>query len=205
MMKIYIEDIDERTVGRELEQSLEHLPGWRKAIAMNYCFPIDRLQSARAYLLLREALRLEYGNDVKTEFGYGENGKPFLLNYPDIHFNLSHCRKGVMCVVGDKPVGCDIEEIPHCLPEDVLGAAFCEQERMNIKNAANPCSEFARLWTRKESLLKLTGEGLTDNIATLLETEDADMFELYSQVFCSKGYACSVCGEKDLKIEKLKD
>lgn len=197
MMKIYIEDIDERTVGRDLEQSLGQLPAWRKKIAQSYHFAIDRLQSARAYLLLREALRREYGTDVKAEFGYGENGKPFLLNYPDIHFNISHCRKGVMCVVGDEPVGCDIEEIPRHLLEDVLLAAFCRQERIDIKNATNPCLEFARLWTRKESLLKLTGEGLTDGIDNILASENADGYELYSQVFSSKGYVCSACRRKN--------
>lgn len=40
------------------------------------------------------------GNPV---FEYVKHEKPVLRDYPDIHFNLSHCRRGIMCVIDDMP------------------------------------------------------------------------------------------------------
>ena len=51
------------------------------------------------------------------EFSYGEHGKPFLKNYPDWHFNISHCKNAVCCVLSRENVGIDIEEIKRCVDD----------------------------------------------------------------------------------------
>ena len=43
--------------------------------------------------------------------GIGEHGKPYLQDYPEVHFNLSHAGNRVMCVVSPEPAGCDIEGV----------------------------------------------------------------------------------------------
>lgn len=47
------------------------------------------------YLLLRYGLRKEYGINENVVLSEGSCGKPYLSNYPFVHFNLSHCDKGV--------------------------------------------------------------------------------------------------------------
>ena len=40
-----------------------------------------------------------------------ENGKPYIKDRPDIHFNISHCSGLVVCAFADKPVGIDAEMV----------------------------------------------------------------------------------------------
>lgn len=87
------------------------LPLWRLRQAEAFRFPADRLQCAESYLLLCRMLGERLGRVVKPRFAYGENGKPFLADFPGVHFNLSHCARAVLCAVADVPVGCDVEEV----------------------------------------------------------------------------------------------
>ena len=43
--------------------------------------------------------------------GEGKHGKPFLLEHPQIQFNISHCKNAVLCGIGSKPLGVDVETI----------------------------------------------------------------------------------------------
>jgi len=47
----------------------------------------------------------------KFRLGYGDYGKPYLMDWPEIHFSISHCKKGCGVMVADHPVGMDLEVI----------------------------------------------------------------------------------------------
>ena len=68
-----------------------------------------RVQSVLAELLLRRALREEYGLGELPKIETGEKGKPFFPDHPEIHFNLSHCKYAVACALDRAPVGVDAE------------------------------------------------------------------------------------------------
>ena len=68
-----------------------------------------RVQSVLAELLLRRALREEFGLTELPRIETGEKGKPFFPDYPKIHFNLSHCKYAVACALDSAPVGVDAE------------------------------------------------------------------------------------------------
>ena len=68
-----------------------------------------RVQSVLAELLLRRALREEFGLTELPKIETGEKGKPFFPDYPKIHFNLSHCKYAVACALDSAPVGVDAE------------------------------------------------------------------------------------------------
>jgi len=59
---------------------------------------------------------------------------------------------------------------------------------LKIEQAERPEVMFIRLWTMKESLLKLTGEGINDNIKQVLENphsslpKDSSLFTLHSSL-----------------------
>lgn len=91
----------------------------------------DFLRSIGAYLLLEEAFGIFSENDIKIK----ENGKPHLLKEKE--FNYSHSGEYVVLVVDKTKVGVDIQ---------IIG----DQDDNYIKN-----------WTRREALLKLTGEGIS--------------------------------------------
>ena len=119
-MKIYIvngiDSFDETLI----ENCLSFFPQWRKDKMLNYRFLKGRIQCALAYLLLIHALREEGVFDEMPEFFYGEHQKPFLKNYPGWHFNLSHCKNAVCCVLSRREVGIDIEEIKEYNPWQTL-------------------------------------------------------------------------------------
>ena len=142
------------------EADLRLLPPQRYEKAMTYRFLPDRKRCVRAYMLLWEGLSREYGVESAPLFDFGSHGKPVLRDDPGLHFSLSHSGNAVLCALDRRPVGADIEMIRRHNLEHLL-SVFSDRERASIEQAASPELCFTRLWTRKESYLKLTGEGLT--------------------------------------------
>lgn len=180
------------------ESSLEHdmarLPSWRRQKANTYHFLIDRVLCTEAFLLLQDCLKKNFGITSQIEFDYIKHDKPVLRGcYPKIHFNLSHCKKGAMCVIDDEPIGCDIEEIEEKLDMDVAHYCFNEQECQTIQESENPCVEFTKLWTIKESVLKLTGEGINDSLPSLLTDKLLLQLDIKTVVREDLGYVYSIC------------
>ncbi len=130
----------------------------RREKAMRYYFEIDRCRCLGAGLLLVNALREAGVSDMKLR--YLSNGKPVLANEPDVHFNLSHSGNLAVCAVSDHPVGVDVELLQDMDP-GVAGMCFQPVERRWIRDAEDQARAFTRLWTRKESFLKLAGDGLS--------------------------------------------
>lgn len=185
-MKIYIDDTYQET---ELDEMLTLLSEQRREQAMRYKHEGPRKQCAAAYLLLKRALKEAYGIDESPVFEYGEGGKPTLKGHPDIHFNLSHCRKAVACVVADSPVGIDIEETRR-YKESLARHAMNDEEYKEITESDNPDETFTKLWTMKEALLKYTGEGLRRDIKTVLNLSPASEVEFHTEVH--EGYVVTV-------------
>ena len=92
----------------ELKKAKHYISGQREFKISRLRFLKNKRQSAIAYLLLRYGLRKEYGINENVVLSEGSCGKPYLSNYPFVHFNLSHCDKGVACMSSDSAVGIDI-------------------------------------------------------------------------------------------------
>lgn len=193
-MKVMLFDHPDKVGEEELQTDLLLLPDWRKSQVLSFRHLVDRVQCAKGYLLLHQLLTMEYGIHKMPSFVYGKYGKPQLANEKlpkgaaKLQFNLSHCTKGVICVVDNAPVGCDIEVIPDEIDADMLTVCFSEEERQSILSASRPTIEFARMWTIKESLLKLIGIGLIDNLPHVLSTSLAEHVSFSTHVFESNGY-----------------
>ena len=93
-----------------------------------------------------------------------EHGKPYLADYPELAFNLSHSADRVMVAIGwNCQLGVDIEIckqrinlsglVDKCFAEEEL--AYWTQLPESQKNEA-----FYRFWTRKEAFVKATGHGI---------------------------------------------
>lgn len=172
-MKTYLFLHPEQVTQQQLEQEiLPQLPAWRRELAQKFRHLIGQVLCAEAYLLLKEGLRTDFGITDEVSFDYLEHGKPVLKEYPNIHFNLSHCLKGVLCVIDDQgPVGCDVEAIDRTINESLLQHCCNEEEICRIRTAPNPDAEFMKLWTIKEAVLKYTGQGLVQDLPSLLSPE----------------------------------
>ncbi|MCR5203023.1 MAG: 4'-phosphopantetheinyl transferase superfamily protein [Lachnospiraceae bacterium] len=191
-MKVLLYNNPENVTEYELERDLKIIPTWRRGKALKYRFLMDRVLCTKAYLLLKEGLEEEYGIKDNPEFIYLEHGKPVLKNRENIHFNLSHCNKAVLCVLDGKPVGCDIEEIPNEISMPLCRKCFNEDEINNIINSEKPCVEFAKYWTRKETIIKHGGMGITVNLKNILNEESEKNKNIQTVVCEEKGYVYSI-------------
>ncbi|MBO4664205.1 MAG: 4'-phosphopantetheinyl transferase superfamily protein [Bacteroidaceae bacterium] len=168
---IYInDDLDAFSI-QKTEECIENLPLQRREKALKFRHELGRKQCVLAYLLLCNGLKSEYGITEMPDFEYGEHGKPSIIGHPDIHFNLSHCKTAVACAISDTPIGIDIESIRDA-KESVIRYAMNDAETQRIMESSNPALEFTKLWTIKESVLKLTGEGINDNMKSVLSPDN---------------------------------
>lgn len=182
--------IDEHINDFDLQAALQEISEQRREQALRFTHEFGQRTCVLAYLLLKRALREEYGITENPIFEYSEHGKPSIAGHPDIHFNLSHCRKAVACAVSDHPVGIDIETIREFnLP--LINHTMNVVELQQMLEAARPEVEFTRLWTMKEARLKLTGEGINRELKTVLLEQPA---KKYTTVEClEQGYIYTVC------------
>ncbi len=139
----------------DVEAALPLLSEQRREQTLKFRYELGRKTCAAAYLLLCEGLQKEYGITERPLFEYGEHGKPFIVGHPDIHFNISHCREAVLCVVSDRPVGVDIESIRE-YRDSLVRYTMNDAEIARIEQAERPEVAFIRLWTMKEAKLKLS-------------------------------------------------
>ena len=88
----------------------------------------------------------------------GKDGKPELLG-SGICFNLSHSGSFAACAVSDSPVGLDIQAERDCNGR-LAEKYFSAQERRFVERSENKAYAFTKLWSMKESVVKILGTGL---------------------------------------------
>ena len=186
-MKVYINDEIEKI---DLQGALQLISEQRREQALRYKFEQGQRLCVAAYLLLKQALLEQEGITENPIFEYGEHGKPFIVGHPELHFSLSHCKEAAVCVLSRKPVGIDIESIGR-YRDSVARYAMSEEELAMIQNSEQPEVTFIRLWTMKESLLKMTGEGINDKMKETLQGVNTEMFTTVERI--DKNYIYTIC------------
>lgn len=154
------------------------------------------LSSAYAFLLLRYALKKEYGiTDIPT-FTYNEYGKPSLKEHSGIYFSMSHSGTCVICAVADVPVGADIQEMKDISLR--VGKKFLDPTEYEIfSHRSDPkmlSHDLCMTWCVKESYGKMTGKGFGEGF-TGFSAEDLLLAEYTVPTLVTErnGYFISVC------------
>ena len=123
----------------------------------------NRCQSIAAGLLLRRALQEAAIPCTDASFQTGPYGKPH-LKQDGVFFNLSHAGEYVVCALADCAVGVDVEQQNRFLDRarnQKLAARILTAEEAACWEASGCAARsLLRFWTRKESYVKMTGEGL---------------------------------------------
>lgn len=160
-----VEDLD-------LKKACQLVPKARQEKIDFYRFDKDKKLSAGAYLLLRKLLSEEGISDFELKAGKYE--KPYISNYENIHFNLSHSGKMVLCAISDMEIGADIEYNDPAMDLNIAKNFFFNREYESIMNSNNPSDEFFKYWVLKESYMKYTGLGMNlelDSFEIVIEDE----------------------------------
>lgn len=165
-----------------------------------------------AGLLLRYAFECEYGekaSDLIRRVQYEENGKPFISRDTNIKciFNISHSGDwmAVCLYVGDyeveagrrgeiNAVGMDLQQV-RGLRESVLRKCFSEEEIAYATDDRKACE----LWSRKESILKYTGQGISVDLKKV-EAFSQNRW-VHSFLIDNNRYAISLCTDSEQDYE----
>lgn len=188
-MAVYLFDQLEAFTDDLFYQSLALLPDERQKKATAYRQKIDQKLSVLDYVLLNYGLKNEYAITENIVFSYSAKGKPYLTDYPQIHFNISHCRNGVICGLHIAEIGLDIETV-EAYDAELAGHVCNERELKLINKSANKALAFTKIWTKKESLMKKTGIGLSDQLKTI-DTIDSEAIVLVDP---GEAYVFSIAG-----------
>ena len=125
----------------------------------------SKLNSMAAGLLLRKFLQIT----DDAQLNYSENGKPFLPGGQ--YFSISHSGNWCALAVSDIPVGADIE-VPRGVSSALIRRCLTHEEQVWC---ADSTERFLQLWTRKESVMKACGKGLTMGLRSISVLPDEDV------------------------------
>jgi len=95
----------------------------------------------------------------------GTDGKPYQETVPGLFFNYSHSGTMVACGIAGENIGVDIQKRTE--GNRVREKVYCQAEYGEEKISGNPSRYFTEVWAKKESYLKLTGEGLRRDMTSL--------------------------------------
>ena len=114
-----------------------------------------------AHLLLGYAYHVFTGKPVGSlVIGRNANGKPYSQDDEGFCFSISHSKGHVAVAVCESDIGIDIEKLRVAdvrLPNRIFSAA----ELLFLNGSRNKTKAFLEVWTRKESIVKFTGSGLS--------------------------------------------
>ncbi len=172
-------------------QRLQKLDSLKKSSA--------RVDAAAVYLLLRYALKNEYGIDSAPEFIFKKNGKPYLRDNEKIFFNLSHSRNSCACILSDNETAVDIAEFRKISMN--TAKYYCSPAELeliqSIEDQTERNRELVRLWAIKECYSKIDGSGLSMNFKTV-ESKKLDSIHIIN----GERYYAAYHSDKKQKLVK---
>ena len=186
MMHIYLsQDI----WGFDLDAALAEISEQRREQAVKFKHELGQRLCVLAYQLLKQGLSEVYGIEENPVFEYNEHGKPSIIGHPEICFNLSHCKEAAICAISDQPVGVDVESV-RSFNESLVRYTMNEDEIRQIESSEDQAVAFIRLWTMKESAMKLIGTGISNDMKHVLQQEGLN-FETF--VDAQSRFVYSIC------------
>lgn len=123
-----------------------------------------------------------------TDIQIKRDGKPYIEDCP-YHFNLSHSGDFLLLAVGESPVGADIEKITRIRPK-TMAKYFSQSEQQQVQKQGTEA--FFELWTKKESYVKYTGEGIKGVLKESTYPEQVAFFAAKHQ-----DYQIAICTNRE--------
>lgn len=181
-----------------IDQYYEKIQDYKSILSDEELIKSDRYQhynSKITYLTSRYFIRktlcsfTKESDPSKIRFYYKENKK---LAVDGAEFNISHSGNILLVAINTSTIGVDIELIKKDFDfEPILETCFNSNEIEIINQSEEKPLKFYNLWTRKESLLKATGEGLVDNLSAIdclsnPVSRNGSDYQIQSFIMCEK-------------------
>lgn len=201
MIKLYWTDVTSLPDPAEERDLLYNVPEERRESVLRALKSETRKLRLGAGILLGDVLQrygISYG-----QVSFGKNGKP---RTEGLCLNLSHSGERAYLAVSEGEIGCDAEKIKE-IPKGVLDR-FSDAEREMVSREPSEwgkAAAFYLIWTRKESFVKMTGEGVGKVIETTMGEDGVicggERVRCAWKSFLHDGYAVSVCTEREEMAE----
>lgn len=86
-------------------------------------------------------------------------GKPFFAE-SDLHFSITHTPNHAFCVLSDRPVGIDAEELTRRIDPRLADKLLSSSEKEQYEKASDKNRALLTFWVLKEAQGKCSGKGL---------------------------------------------
>ncbi len=147
----------------ELEKIYGELSEQRKQKINNIKNQNQKLLSAAAELALNKAVKAWFPDtSIPINYKYDENGKPYLCD-KNAYISLSHSGELAVCVISEREVGVDIQEIKK-VKQGISERFFSEKDIKYINNSPDKNRAFFEVWVKNEARVKLTGKGISGGL-----------------------------------------
>lgn len=212
MVQVYLMNIADLPDPKDCRVVMQNLPKIQQDRILQFSHERGRKECLGARLLQHYVLK-KHGLNIEN-VTYGEHKKPEIEG---LFFNLSHSHDYAVCAVSDKAVGCDIEMLEKARM-NVAKRFFHDQELQYLDafSGYEQDEAFFRLWTMKESYIKMTGEGThfpLNKFACMISEEDVQVFcedqdgllqkqACFMKEYELSGYKLTVCAQESTFAEK---
>ena len=212
MTKIHVSvvQVNQEYIEQHFDELVERLYPERKSRVLAFRRKEPAYVSVVAGLLLQELAEKQLGiRPDELVLEKNENGKPWIKDYPEFYFNISHAGDYVVLAYGDVPLGVDIEQIRGKENLRVARRCFTEREYAYVSGQKEvddslSAERFFYLWTMKESYLKLTGDGISVPLNSFeIDPEQKTVIGTSYRYFMLRmdDYWVSVCAEDGCTVE----
>ena len=108
---------------------------------------------------LLKQMYTEYFGGEMPEIRIADRGKPFFSS-GNVHFSISHTKRRVFCVLSDREVGIDAEELDRDVKPTLAAKILSAEELAQYEAAEDKNKALLSFWVLKEAAAKMSGEGL---------------------------------------------
>lgn len=197
-MEIYITKVSSLMEEFDQTELYNRLPEFRRKAADCCGNRADRDRSIAAGLLLRFCMQ-KRGVSLKEAPCFNENGKMFFPREDKFYVNLSHGGDYAACALAPADVGIDLEPVRRY--RESVAKRICSAEEMREllkeKKEEERNRQFTKLWTRKESMAKLSGEGIAMLLPSRNRTKPMDSHTATKTYTPAPGYFLSVSSHEN--------
>lgn len=159
------------------------------------------------------------GKFDETPIGIGPYGKPYLIDFPNVHFSVSHTGSYWGCAIEESPIGLDLEDRRGRQTRDselkqikrwekIAMRFFAPEEDEWIKEKGEEA--FFQLWVLKEAYAKYKGTGITTELMRIPLVQNGILLDRIDDAYFinlepSQGLYGALCGVEPIRLENHVD
>ncbi len=121
--------------------------------------PIGPGEGHRTGRALLEKLYFQQTGSALPPIVRTDRGKPYFADC-HWHFSISHTKRHAFCVLSDRPVGIDAEEMDRKIDLRLAEKILSGPEKVRFEQAEDQRAALLKLWVLKEADAKCSGKGI---------------------------------------------